>query len=142
MALGTAFIRSNLAELEVAKEAATVIANDIRSEFLNMLNEAQWLDNRTKSVAIEKAKKITFFIGYTNLSQYESEMNEYYSGLLLRSENYFQNVMSLQKFELSKHYRKLRQQIPEDPIKIRLTDFATSINAIYNYDDNNICKWI
>lgn len=61
-----------------SKKSALAIVNYIREEFLQILNEVDWMDDKTRGYAIEKAKWIKAYIGYPDELLNDTLVEEFY----------------------------------------------------------------
>ena len=66
---------------ETTKKVATEMFEEIRKEFLQILQNIDWMDKNTKEKAIEKAEAITHYIGYPEELSNITKIEEYFDGV-------------------------------------------------------------
>ncbi|GIX87774.1 neprilysin-2 [Caerostris extrusa] len=112
------------------------MVNYIHREFLHVLNGVDWMDDRTKGRAREKAENMATYIGYPNELLEEWKVAEIYDGLHLNSTSYFENVRILRKWATDYVLAKLRTPNIKGDWKKRSA--AAVVNAFYNSIENSI----
>lgn len=80
VAAGALYIREHFSKS--AKEKILEIVKDIREEFFNSLKEANWMDEVTKSKALEKAKLMTYYVAYADELFDDLKLENYYSEVI------------------------------------------------------------
>merc|ERR1711971_1238337 len=70
------------------KDVADEMAENIRATFRRMLEEVDWMDERTRAKALEKADKITPHIAYAEEILDDELLSEYYEGLELADDSF------------------------------------------------------
>lgn len=114
------------------------IVNDIRDEFMDILENIDWMDDKTKSFAKRKAKAIVNHIGYPNELLNVSKIEEYYKNLEIADDNFLLNKLKLRIFITDYSHGKLREPVNK-------TDWETHsipavVNAGYTWLENGISK--
>ncbi|XP_076318577.1 neprilysin-1-like [Tachypleus tridentatus] len=132
MAVGALFIRNNF-DLS-SKETALEMIHNIREAFNELLEENEWMNHETRTVAKEKANAITERIGYPELLTNPVELSKEYEMLVVHEDLYFVNVLNVLNFEASKNLVKLRQPVNKD----KWTTGPAVVNAFYNPNKNTI----
>ncbi|XP_070561877.1 neprilysin-1-like isoform X2 [Ptychodera flava] len=132
MAVGALFIKDNFNE--ESKETALEMISDIRESFRTMLREIDWMDERTKVVAEEKADAIIERIGYPDYLLDPEVMNEEYKAVSMTPTNFFKNMLAIYKWTAYSSLTQLRK--PVDKEKWKTT--PATINAFYNPSRNEI----
>lgn len=112
--------------------------NNVRDEFINILNEVSWMDAATRDAAIEKAKSMTSHIAYPDELTDNIKLEEYYSGLELEPNTLLENVLRVRTFKDNHLIQKLRKPVNK-------TDWEThtmpaTVNAAYSPLENSIRK--
>merc|ERR1712110_1251322 len=96
-----------------AKEVTDEMVTNIRKEFKDMLNKLEWMDEKTKQRAFEKADLMTPNIAYAKEILDDRLLEDFYYGLVISKVSYLKNYLQL-KIWISKHYAiELRK--PKDP---------------------------
>lgn len=96
---------------EESKKAAVDLVNNIRDEFINILNDVPWMDNITKDAAIEKARAMTSHIAYPDELTDNNKLEEYYNGLELEPDTLLKNVLRVRIFKDNHLIQKLRKPV-------------------------------
>ncbi len=64
-----------------SKQATTEMVDVIREEFIEILRETEWLDEKSKSLALDKASFIKSNIGYPDFIYNDTYMNKLYENV-------------------------------------------------------------
>merc|ERR1711936_1269542 len=88
-----------------AKEVTDEMVTNIRKEFKDMLNKLEWMDEKTKQRAFEKADLMTPNIAYAKEILDDRLLEDFYDGLVLSKASYLKNYLHL-KIWISKYYAK------------------------------------
>lgn len=126
---------------EESKQKAAEIVNRIHKEFILTLQNATWIDNRTKDYAIAKANALGIFIGYPEWLLNDTKLEAVYAGLDLQPDDYFGNQLRMNQFESKQNLENLR--IPENKTAWAHYDRIagiTSVNAYYAIRHNSVRK--
>ena len=119
-----------------AKEVTDEMVLNIRNEFKDMLDKLDWMDEKTKQRAFEKADLITPNIAYAKEILDDRLLEEFYDGLVLSKASYLKNYLHL-KIWISKYYAKEFRQ-PVDRKSWKTHGGAAIVNAFYNSAENSI----
>ncbi|XP_031624071.1 endothelin-converting enzyme homolog [Contarinia nasturtii] len=117
-----------------AKSQVEEIVNNVRLEFSKNLKNLEWMDSKTRKLAIEKADAITYQIGYPDYILNPQLLDEQYETLEFDSKNFFQNEINLLVFELKYNLKKLSQKVD----KTKFITTPTTVNAYYNMYKNQM----
>lgn len=114
------------------------MVNNIREEFIKILREISWMDDKNKETAIEKAKLITNHIGYPNELSDVKKVSEFYNDLDIEADNLLLNTLRMKVFHTNYAWGLLRQPVNK-------TDWITHsrpalVNAFYAPLENSIRK--
>merc|ERR550534_2042780 len=119
-----------------AKEVTDEMVFNIRKEFKEMLDKLDWMDEKTKKRAFEKADLMTPNIAYAKEILDDRLLEDFYDGLVLSKASYLKNYLHL-KIWISKYYaNELRK--PTDPKSWKTHGGAAIVNAFYNPAENSI----
>lgn len=132
MAIGQKFVKQEFDE--TAKDSALEMIGNIRTAFNELLNEVDWMDEHTKSLAREKAEAMRNWIGYPDDLLDNDHLNEIYENVTTDKNEYFQNVLQNLRRIAAGGLRVLRE--PYD--KNVWTTPPSTVNAYYNSVLNNI----
>uniref|UniRef100_A0A646QFM4 Neprilysin n=1 Tax=Hemiscolopendra marginata TaxID=943146 RepID=A0A646QFM4_9MYRI len=133
MALGSMFVKKYFSEK--SKQEAERMIEDIRSEFLLMLNTVDWMDEKTREAAIEKGKSIVDNIGYPDWILKPNKLDEYFKEVTITTDNYYLDLRSTAERESLEIFSSLRDQ-PVDKTKWYMT--PGTVNAYYSAELNSI----
>ncbi|XP_022344016.2 neprilysin-like [Crassostrea virginica] len=117
-----------------AKEVALNMIHDIRAAFYDLLEEVTWLDQKTRTVAIEKADEMAEKIGYPPFILNDTALDESYNAVNYSSDTYFENVLDNIRSISWSNSKKLRE--PVDKTKWSTTPVV--VNAFYSSTKNQI----
>jgi len=134
IAVGSMYIRKYF-NLD-AKDVADKMVENIRAEFILMLDELDWMDKKTKARARKKADQITPFVAFPQEFLDDKLINEFYEGIDLTKESYLKNILRLKKFFLENDVKDFRKPINNKSWKRH--ENATKVGAWYNEGQNSI----
>ncbi|KAK9722856.1 Peptidase family M13 [Popillia japonica] len=121
---------------EDARQNAKEMVADIRAEFKEILRKVDWMDDKTRQSALEKADAMATHIAYPDELLDDSKLGEFYHDLDLSSEQYLKSAINLTLFATRYSFRRLRQPVNK-------TDWITHgrpaiVNAFYSSIENSI----
>ncbi|BFZ23239.1 hypothetical protein BsWGS_26278 [Bradybaena similaris] len=131
-ALGRLFVEAHFDE--GSRETALEMIHDIRNAFYEILNATDWMDEKTKKVAKEKAEAISEKIGYADSILNDTALNEEYAGVEFYPDRYFNNVIGNLKHTAILNLKRLKE--PVDRTKWSTTPAV--VNAFYSSTKNQI----
>ncbi|KHJ47677.1 peptidase family M13 [Trichuris suis] len=89
MATGALYVETHFNQKD--KEEAVALIDHIRLAFTELVKKLDWMDDETKSIAIEKAQEMINHIGYPEFINNKTLLDHYYEGLLLYdNDTYFE----------------------------------------------------
>ena len=135
LSVSAAYIRKYFNE--DSKKAVETMTNSIHKEFIKMLEKVPWMDETTRKAAIEKAKAMTFHIGYPNELMDDDKLNEHFQDLKLKSDSQLQNILRIEQFRNKDIIDELRNRLDKDDWR-NLGTGITHVNAFYSSIDNTI----
>ncbi|KAF5270898.1 hypothetical protein FQR65_LT17765 [Abscondita terminalis] len=113
------------------------MVEEIRSEFLKILQTADWLDNSTKKNAIDKLVAMKTCIGYPEELLQDKVLERYYQSLNVDYNSYLNAILSINAFEKSNHFKGLREPA-KNCYWIDNSKDVTMVNAAYHIPGNTI----
>lgn len=139
IALDKIYIREkNLTE---SRNAVIDLSNNVRTEYINMINDSNWMSHATKNEIIEKIKSMNFIIAVSDAnSNHSTSIDGYYDGLDLSENDFFENILRVLEFEQVIIFQKRFQLDPEH--HLRIFSSTTILYPEYIAADNSICKFI
>jgi len=132
MALGSLFIKR--AFEGSSKQQATEMIDAIRASFKKGLPDLDWMDDKTRRAAEDKADAVVNMIGFPDYIKDPQKLKEKYDGLNIKPMDYFQNKRNSDDFQQTKTLKRLRE--PVDKHKWYMTPFT--VNAYYSPSRNQI----
>lgn len=81
--------------------------NYIRTEFINVINGTDWMEEDTRVKARKKANAMVPFIGYSMVIENDTFVNDFYRDLNI-TEDFLQNRLNLRKFDSDFKFQLLR----------------------------------
>lgn len=159
MAVGALFIRDNFNS--ESKESALQMIHSIRQAFNELLDENDWMDNETRSVAKEKANSMNERIGYPDILTNATELEKEYANvckhfsqtvsfifflliihsfllqLTIDEDQFFNNILNILKWDSERQCQLLRKAVE----KHKWATEPAVVNAFYNPNRNDIGKY-
>lgn len=132
MALGSLFIEK--AFEGTSKQQATEMIDAIRASFKKGLPKLDWMDDKTRRAAEDKADAVVDMIGFPDYIKNPQELDKKYDGLEFNVKEYFKNKRNSGDFHLLKNLKTLRE--PVDKHKWYMT--PATVNAYYSPSRNQI----
>lgn len=132
IAVGALFIKQHFDPK--AKKTALEMIQNIRKAFNELLDENEWMDEKTKIVAKRKANEMNERIGYPSFLVNSMELSNEFIQLQVYEDQFLLNILNLLKFEANKNLAKLRKPVDKD----RWTTEPAVVNAFYNPNKNDI----
>ncbi|XP_031778134.1 endothelin-converting enzyme 1 [Nasonia vitripennis] len=96
------------------KVYAEEVIQNIREALSDLLSNAKWMDNETKTYAINKLKHLKIVVGYPDWQRDRKLVNNYYGNLHLHS-NFFENIIKYRRRALIHELRGLKHPHLFDP---------------------------
>ncbi|KAF5283678.1 hypothetical protein FQA39_LY17253 [Lamprigera yunnana] len=91
------------------KEGVNSLVTDIQKEFTETLKSVEWLDNNTKSIALQKADDLIMQIGYAKEMLTDEYIENYYSKLDVPTDSYLKAMLAVNKFKENVKFRTLQK---------------------------------
>ena len=111
-----------------AKHRMVEMVNNLKEAFALRINDASWMSDATKKLAIEKLSTILVKVGYP-------EKWRDYSGLEIKNDSYFANVIRSNEFDIAYMVSKIDKPVDRDEWGMT----PQTVNAYYNPTTNEIC---
>jgi len=117
-----------------SKEAADKTIEYIKEAMNHRIPQMSWLDRQTRNLAIKKVFSLTNKIGYPDFVMNPEKVKEEYNGLIIDSEDFFNNIVQSNIFDIGKNLKDIQK--PVDRTKWEMT--PQTVNAYYNPPMNEI----
>lgn len=111
-----------------AKERMITLVKNLQEAFKQRITDAEWMDQKTKDVAIDKLSNVLVKVGYPDKWRD-------YSGLEIKNDSYFANIVRSNIFDIDYNLSKINK--PTDKTEWGMT--PQTVNAYYNPTTNEIC---
>lgn len=134
ISVGALYVREYFSE--ESRQVAIELVNDIRSAFIDVLNEVTWMDEKTRNESIKKAKTLTTHIGYPDELAENDKLEEYYRDLEIEPDNLLLNTLRIEAFDLDNLFSKLRKPVNKTDWETHST--PSTVGAYYNSLENSI----
>ncbi|XP_011310718.1 endothelin-converting enzyme 1 isoform X2 [Fopius arisanus] len=108
----------------------------IRTSFASLVATTAWMDQKTKLSTLEKSKKMVYVIGHPDWLFEDKILNEYYEGIDMKEDTYFDNMLSIARL-----MSKTEIEGVEEINHMNNTYWAagpTDVNAVYTVVANHI----
>ncbi|XP_046742992.1 neprilysin-2 isoform X2 [Diprion similis] len=121
---------------EDAKKNAVEMVADIRHEFTKILEKVDWMDEKTRKAALEKAASMATHIAYPDELLDDKKLEEFYDGLELSPNDYMGSILNLTLFGTEYSFERLRKPVNK-------SDWVSHgrpaiVNAFYSSIENSI----
>lgn len=131
-AVGAMFVREEFHGK--SKPMAEQMIEKIRRAFTQNLRNLEWMDNKTREAAVEKANAITDMIGFPDFILNPTDLDERYRDLSIKPNEYFLNNIRVSKYNFKKALERLDQPVN----KTAWIMSPSMVNAYYTPTKNQI----
>uniref|UniRef100_A0A915BWX3 M13 family peptidase n=1 Tax=Parascaris univalens TaxID=6257 RepID=A0A915BWX3_PARUN len=132
-AAGALYVRAHFNKAD--KSVALAMIDDLHTAFREMVRNSDWMDNRTKHIAIEKSKAMQSLIGYPDFIYSDKELDDYYKELKLEpGETYASMVQKTSRWAQQRSFRRLLEPVDRSEFGIS----SSTVNAFYSSLKNGI----
>ncbi|KAF5279864.1 hypothetical protein FQA39_LY18209 [Lamprigera yunnana] len=131
-AIGAIFVRE-VFQGDSKTEAETMVSN-VRNAFKDNFKNLKWMDFETRIAAEEKADAISDMIGYPEFILNPNQLDERYSILDIRQDEYFENNIKINFYALKKNLEKINEPVN----KTTWSMSPPTVNAYYTPTKNQM----
>lgn len=120
------------------KKEATVLVEEIRASFKNIMSKETWLDQQTQKLALEKLAAVRENIAYPEWLISDKELDNYYEFLnnhKVFKGKFFESVLELQSGLVREQFETMRRPFNRSYL---IPMSSVTINAAYMSIDNSI----
>ncbi|KAK7483108.1 hypothetical protein BaRGS_00025676 [Batillaria attramentaria] len=132
LAVGAMFVRENFRKH--SKDTALHMIRDIRDAFNDLLNENEWMDEKTKAVAKKKANAMNARIGYPDFITEPDQLDAKYDGLTFEEDYFFKNILAVRAYDARRVMSKLGKPVERNEWE----QAPAVVNAFYSPNSNDI----
>lgn len=122
-----------------SKQTALDMVNDLKLVFEDDLKEVEWMDEKTKTQAINKLHSMSTLIGYPEELDDDQFLEDYYKNVEIVENNYLESSLKIFTVLSDIAYRQLRDPVIKNEWKTWAK--AAEVNAFYNRVHNHIRKF-
>ena len=127
---------NKFAVIDINNIVAADTGENIRKEFRLILEELDWMDEKTRARALKKADLITPHIAYSKEILDDDLIKEYYNGLTLGNTSYLKNILQLKLWIFAYYKKEFRKPIDKQSWKTH--GGAAIANAYYSAEENSM----
>lgn len=124
------------------KRIPSELVRRLQTEFISSLQNAMWMDETTRSLAIEKSEAMRSFIAYPEWLLNDTKIEMAYDGVKLQLDDYLGNRLRVNQLKTKEQFEVLR--IPDDrnawPIYDDIPGIST-LNAYHAAKYNTMCAF-
>ncbi|XP_044290417.1 endothelin-converting enzyme 2 [Varanus komodoensis] len=131
-ALGALFVKSTFDRH--SKQIAENMIAEIRTAFEESLGQLDWMDEKTRQAAKEKADAIYDMIGFPEFILDNKELDDVYDGYDVSEDSFFQNMLNFYNFSA----RFMAEQLRKPPNRDQWSMTPQTVNAYYLPTKNGI----
>ncbi|XP_068152406.1 neprilysin-2 isoform X1 [Drosophila tropicalis] len=134
ISVGSLYVRKHFNQ--ESKANALEMVNNIRDVFNDILDEVNWMDDKTKKEGKEKLHSMSTHIGYPDEMLDNEKLAKYYEKLEINPDKYFESFLGMNIFGTDYSFNKLR-------LPVNKTDWVRHarpaiVNAFYSSLENSI----
>ncbi|EDW13650.2 neprilysin-2 isoform X3 [Drosophila mojavensis] len=134
ISVGSLYVRKHFNQ--DSKANALEMVNDIRMVFSDILDEVNWMDEKTKKEAKLKLHSMATHIGYPDEMLDNEKLAKYFEKLDINPDAYFESFLNMNIFGTDYSFNKLRQPVNKTEW-VRHARPAV-VNAFYSSLENSI----
>ncbi|KAK3786391.1 hypothetical protein RRG08_017128 [Elysia crispata] len=117
-----------------SKNKVTEALENIRAEFISLLDNVKWLDQVTRSKLKDKAQDMSLRVGYPDWILNRALLDKHYEKLEVEESEFFFNMLSHLAFALNETLNKYDKE-PDGNVWPIAPDI---VNAFYSWNENHI----
>ncbi|KAH8310551.1 hypothetical protein KR044_001900, partial [Drosophila immigrans] len=112
------------------------MVNYIRGVFNDILDEVNWMDDKTRQEAKKKLLSMANHIGYPDEILDNEELAKYYDKLEIHPDKFFESYLAIKMFDTNYSFNLLRLPVNKtDWVRHAL---SSDLNAFYSVEENSI----
>ncbi|KAH8381748.1 hypothetical protein KR093_011645, partial [Drosophila rubida] len=134
ISVGSLYVRKHFHQ--DSKANALEMVNNIRSVFNDILDEVNWMDEKTKQEAKEKLHSMATHIGYPDEMLDNEKLAKYFEKLEINPDKYFESFLAMNIFGTDYSFNKLR--LPVNKTEWVRHARPAVVNAFYSSLENSI----
>ncbi|XP_053402259.1 endothelin-converting enzyme homolog isoform X2 [Mercenaria mercenaria] len=131
-AVGALYVQENFAE--ESKKDVESLFEEIRAAFIANLDDLEWMDDKTRAYAIEKANGVSKMLGYPDYVLDPAKLDKHYENVTLVDGKFFESKLS----ELIYYRQKNLRRLGTVPDRNEWNMVPSEVNGYYSADFNHI----
>ncbi|KAI5630642.1 VLP3p-1 [Venturia canescens] len=121
---------------EDARKSAAEMVTDLGEQFTKILKTVDWMDEKTRGNALEKAASMSTHIAYPDELLDDDKLEKYYESLELSESNYLESILNIRSFQTKYSFSQLRK--PFNKTDWLSHGSSAVVNAFYAPFENSI----
>ncbi|XP_019622889.1 PREDICTED: endothelin-converting enzyme 1-like isoform X2 [Branchiostoma belcheri] len=113
-------------------DKANEIMDGIKEQMRLTLEEADWMDNQTKTMALEKLSALRRMIGYPDFIKDPAKLDKYYEKMVVTEGDFVSNMLLVQKFDLDRIIGRYGKPVDRSEWSMK----PAKVNAYYSATKN------
>ncbi|KAK6619691.1 hypothetical protein RUM43_012448 [Polyplax serrata] len=138
MAVALSYEMATLNNITKTSHKVLQMLKDIEKAFEEIVNSTSWMDEKTKSITLEKAQAVRHDIGYASWVTKPEKITEYYKGLELKKSEFLMNIIRVAEWEVGQILKTLGQPKGNSTHSTSWYINPLQVNAYYSHVDNAI----
>lgn len=123
------------------KASVAKMLNNIKEEFVAVIVEAEWIDERVREKLLHKLSSLVPLIAHPEGGFDEQAINEFYDGVKVDNNQYLRNLFRLRVIDADSKFRQtFKSTALENSNNWNKYLPPTTVNAFYSQADNTIRK--
>ncbi|VDM75623.1 unnamed protein product [Strongylus vulgaris] len=120
---------------QASKNVILEMIDDLQEAFREILLTNDWMDERTRSTALDKANQMLRQIAYPDFILNDEKLDEHYDGLDVReSDTYSEMLEKVARWGIEYSFKRLIRPVDRSEFNFN----SAVINAYYSYTSNSI----
>uniref|UniRef100_A0A0N4ZHP9 Neprilysin n=1 Tax=Parastrongyloides trichosuri TaxID=131310 RepID=A0A0N4ZHP9_PARTI len=133
LAIGSVYVRDHFQPTD--KQEAMIMIENLQKSFIELVKQNEWVTEKTKKIAIDKANAMIKSIGYPDFILNKTKLDKYYYGLDITHEDGFVDVcMKAIKWSNRRDFLKLKEPFDKNEFDVS----PAAVNAFYSPERNSI----
>ncbi|XP_078577018.1 endothelin-converting enzyme homolog isoform X1 [Branchiostoma floridae x Branchiostoma japonicum] len=113
-------------------DKANKMLDGIKEQMRLTLEEADWMDNQTRTIGLEKLAALRRMIGYPDFVTDPAKLDKYYEKLTVTEDDFVSNVLLVQKFGLDRIVARFGKPVDKSEWHMK----PAKVNAYYSASCN------
>ncbi|XP_011304084.1 phosphate-regulating neutral endopeptidase [Fopius arisanus] len=111
VSVGALYVRRNFNK--ESKRSAMELVDNIKKQFIEMLQSVDWMDPKTKANAMQKATSMHTNVGYPDELLDDRKLEEYHKGLEFDGNDFLDGILKIAIFDANRQFGGLNKPIDD-----------------------------